>query len=65
MTPWGWATIHSDLRDAINLPGDRDAKLRRVCEVLHERVPRFDWVGFYIADSGKRELVLGPYVGVT
>jgi len=41
----------------------RDAFLRRVCLLLHERMPYYDWVGFYIADHARRELVLGPFAG--
>jgi L-methionine (R)-S-oxide reductase len=37
--------------------------LRRVCETLQRERSGYDWVGFYIAEGEKRELVLGPYVG--
>ncbi|HUU27406.1 MAG TPA: GAF domain-containing protein [archaeon] len=36
--------------------------LAEVCWLLKERVPYYDWVGFYLA-GGERELVLGPYEG--
>ncbi len=51
------------------LAGDREAgrdletTLQGVCETLHQQRSGYDWVGFYLADGGKRELVLGPYVG--
>jgi GAF domain-containing protein len=32
-----------------------------VAAVLHHKMPRFFWTGFYILDSGK--LVVGPYQG--
>jgi GAF domain-containing protein len=39
-------------------------KLLRICQVLHEKVKHYDWVGLYLVDKKKeRELVLGPYVG--
>ncbi len=39
-------------------------KLQSICEMLHERVSHYDWVGFYIVDrENKRELVLGPFGG--
>ena|SRR5690554_611379 len=42
----------------------RNEKLFGICEILADEIENFDWVGFYIADeSGKDELVLGPYVG--
>lgn len=42
----------------------RDEKLLALCELLHQQVEVFDWVGFYLVDpKAERELVLGPYVG--
>jgi GAF domain-containing protein len=37
--------------------------LIRICELLKREVYHYDWVGFYILDQAKNELVLGPYVG--
>lgn len=37
--------------------------LYRICELLKKEVYHYDWVGFYILDQGKNELVLGPFVG--
>ncbi|MEX0720486.1 MAG: GAF domain-containing protein [Balneolaceae bacterium] len=42
----------------------RHEKLFAICELLADEVETFNWVGFYLADSGgARELVLGPFVG--
>jgi len=43
--------------------GTRDEKLKAVCELLRDNVSYYDWVGFYLADEDKRELILGPFVG--
>jgi len=40
-----------------------DDLLLRICELLQQEVYHYDWVGFYILDQEKNELVLGPYVG--
>ena len=40
-----------------------DDLLFRICELLKEEVYHYDWVGFYILDQEKNELVLGPFVG--
>ena len=46
------------------IEGDGENKLLEVCQVLHNVVEHYDWVGFYLVDKEKeRELVLGPYVG--
>ena len=37
--------------------------LFRICELLKQEVYHYDWVGFYILDQKKNELVLGPFVG--
>lgn len=41
----------------------RAAILQKICLRLHEEREGYDWVGFYLADGERPELVLGPYVG--
>lgn len=41
----------------------RDEKLLELCALLNEKVPYYNWVGFYFADHETRTLHLGPYVG--
>ncbi|MFW3145371.1 MAG: GAF domain-containing protein [Thermoplasmatota archaeon] len=39
-------------------------KLERICTMLRKEIDHYDWVGFYIVESGReRELILGPYSG--
>ena len=40
-----------------------DGRLMAICELLKNRVPYYNWVGFYFRNGDKEELVLGPYVG--
>ncbi len=40
-----------------------DKKLLNICQLLKEAVLYYDWVGFYMAEQRKQELILGPYVG--
>ena len=40
-----------------------DKRLQRLCELLKETVPHYDWVGFYFKNGDKEELKLGPYAG--
>lgn len=37
--------------------------LFQICDLLKKEVYHYDWVGFYILDTAKNELVLGPFVG--
>ena len=49
--------------EIVRSPHSRDDKLLTVCRLLKESIAHYDWVGFYIAEHGNRELVLGPFVG--
>ena len=56
--------LQSKVRAIIKNESDRDQILLLVSRLLHDDVPAYDWVGFYLADpENERELVLGPYVG--
>lgn len=39
-------------------------RLQEICNLLHLNVAHYDWVGFYFADANKKELHLGPFVGL-
>lgn len=38
-------------------------KLQEICQLLHDNVSHYNWVGFYFANHETRTLHLGPYVG--
>lgn len=38
-------------------------KLQKTCQLLHDEVSHYNWVGFYFVNGDKEELKLGPYVG--
>ncbi len=40
-----------------------DERLLNICELLETHLDYYNWVGFYFANSDKKELHLGPYVG--
>lgn len=40
-----------------------DDKLLKTCQLLHNEIPHYNWVGFYFRNGEKEELKLGPYVG--
>ncbi|MFA5033680.1 MAG: GAF domain-containing protein [bacterium] len=42
---------------------ERDGKLKDICKLLKDNIPHYNWVGFYIAENSKPELILGPYIG--
>lgn len=41
----------------------REEKLQQLCQLLENKVPHYDWVGFYFADHDTQTLHLGPYAG--
>lgn len=50
-----------DIRSLISRSYDKDYICDAIVDLLHERIPYYDWVGFYFINDG--ELVLGPYRG--
>lgn len=42
-----------------------EEKLQKVCQLLHDEVLHYNWVGFYFKNGDKEELKLGPYVGAS
>jgi len=58
--------FHSLLGEAemiVDSPFGTTEKLQAICQLLSDAVPYYDWVGFYLVDAAKSELVLGPFVG--
>ncbi len=41
----------------------KDDKLQKICQLLHDEVTHYNWVGFYFRNGDKEELKLGSYVG--
>lgn len=52
-----------EVREIVKKSDEPEAKLLRICDLLKNNVPYYNWVGFYIADNEKKILGLGPYVG--
>ena len=42
---------------------DTNVKLQKICHLLDQEIPHFNWTGFYFKNGDKDELILGPYVG--
>ena len=61
MTPTNFAEVNLKISDL--LKSKPEDILFRICELLKKEVYHYDWVGFYILNKEKSELVLGPFVG--
>jgi GAF domain-containing protein len=57
------ASLLGEVERIVAGDADRDEKLAAVCTLLRDEVPHYDWVGFYLARPGGRELELGPFAG--
>ncbi|MCX7995464.1 MAG: GAF domain-containing protein [candidate division WOR-3 bacterium] len=51
------------IKNIVENPVGAEEKLTKICKLLKDSVPYYNWVGFYVADNEKRELNLGPYIG--
>lgn len=59
-----FSELFHEIKGIIDGGSERDLKLQSICVLLKDQVDYYDWVGFYLVeDVGKRELILGPFVG--
>jgi GAF domain-containing protein len=56
-------TLLENVETIINSGSNRDEILTETCNLLKNKVYHYDWVGFYILDELKSNLILGPYCG--
>ena len=42
---------------------DKNEGLQLICQLLYDRIENYDWVGYYLHNPKKKELVLHAYVG--
>jgi L-methionine (R)-S-oxide reductase len=61
MTTTNFTEVFQKITDLVKT--NPEDLLFRICELLKQEVYYYDWVGFYVPDQEKNELVLGPYVG--
>ena len=55
--------LKNEVRTLFENSGSNNEVQQSICELLKERVPYYDWVGFYFKNGTKEELKLGPYAG--
>ncbi len=58
-----FSQLREEIRKMVGKRAPGSKVLEGVADILHGGVEYYDWVGFYISESGKDELVLGPFVG--
>lgn len=55
--------LSQEVKSIINATGSREEKLQSICNLLHDKVDYYNWVGFYFANHDTKTLNLGPYCG--
>jgi L-methionine (R)-S-oxide reductase len=59
--------VFDSLMEEINMilegPGKIKPKMQVICQLLQDRIPYYNWVGFYLGEESTRMLELGPFVG--
>lgn len=59
-----FSTLIHEVSSAARSSEDPRVVLKSVCDLLKDKVPYYDWVGFYLTNpDAERELVLGPFAG--
>lgn len=58
-----WSAVLKEVKAIVEGEEEPGAKAQAVSDLLHSRIPAYDWVGFYVVDSSKQNLVLGPFAG--
>ncbi|MGB9360710.1 MAG: GAF domain-containing protein, partial [Candidatus Sulfotelmatobacter sp.] len=63
MTPLHEELLHEFQDFARTAPTDK-AVMERISERLHEKMARYNWVGFYLIDpADPGALIVGPFAG--
>lgn len=66
MSPSKLEEVAHELETATRSVGSADALMSLICTRLHERLLKYNWVGFYLLTrdkTGEPVLELGPFVG--
>ncbi len=57
--------VHNEVAALVGEAHTADDLMRRICKLLHDRMLKYNWVGFYMLEPGAHPpmLVLGCFVG--
>jgi len=57
-------TVKQTITEIISKPNSsKDIKLQSICDVLREKIPHYNWVGFYFHKEDQKVLELAQYSG--
>lgn len=55
--------LHKRIDLIVSSTSTVEDKMQKICQLLHDEIAHYNWVGFYFRNGDKEELLLGPYVG--
>ena len=57
--------VRNEVSEAARAAVNAKELMRRICQLLHERMLKYNWVGFYMLEPGAKPpiLVLGEFLG--
>jgi GAF domain-containing protein len=55
--------LDREVDELLRAQASSGTRLQRLCDLLAERIPHYDWFGFYVTVPGRRELAIGPFCG--
>ena len=59
-----YSALFKDCVDIVNKHlSNKTFTLKRVCDLLKQKVDHYDWVGFYFLDRDKKKLILRCFAG--
>jgi GAF domain-containing protein len=59
-----YGALEAGIEKILSGKSKREKKLQKICDVLKDGVPYYNWVGFYFVEKpGSKMLVLGPFAG--
>jgi len=58
-----FTSLKSDIENILSSQHTAEYYLKQVCILLQNRVPYYDWVGFYFAQIGAEKLYLKAFAG--
>ena len=58
-----FSELQAEVEGVFAASGSARARLQALCELMRERVPHYDWFGFYVARRDEQLLDLGPFSG--
>ena len=58
-----YSALYAEAESLVKGGGSPSDHLKKLCDMLKDKVPHYNWFGFYITGAGQKDLNLGPFAG--